>query len=136
MKALTTYLTFDGNCLEAMTFYAKCLDAPLDVIKFSDTPGEHAKAAGDRIMHARLSKGSAQLMASDSMPGSPLKVGDNFSIAIQCESKQEVDTLFNALSEGGTVTLPPQDTFWNAYFAMATDRFGIHWMFNHEYAKA
>lgn len=137
MNAITAYLNFNGNCDQAMTFYAKCLGGELFVSRFGDggapcapgTPPEH-------VMHARLTKGSCAIMASDVPPGMPFHPGTNFSIALACESKQETEELFNALKEGGTVTLPLQDTFWNAYFGMITDRFGVNWMFNHEYPKA
>ena len=134
MKELNTYLTFNGNCREAMTFYAKSLGAELHLMAFGDMPGPDGKPAPkevkDRIMHARLSKGPVALMASDTMPGMPFQQGNNFSIALQCESPQEVDKLFAALSAKGKVTMPVQETFWAARFGMLTDQFGINWMFN------
>jgi PhnB protein len=89
----------------------------------------------DRIMHARLTKGSIVLMASDSMPGMPFVQGTNFSVSIQCESREEIDRLFAALSEGGQVAMPLDDAFWGARFGMFKDRFGIHWMLNFEFPK-
>ena len=137
MKHLTTYLTFDGTCKDAMTFYAKCLDAELILSPMSEAPGVPPGTAGERIMHARLSKnGAPRLMASDSMVGHPLTEGTNFSVAIECESVEEIDALFAAFAEGGTVTMPVTDTFWNARFGMLKDKFGIHWMFNFEKPKA
>jgi PhnB protein len=136
MKDTTTYLIFDGTCREAMTFYSKCLGGELMMSPFSDMPGNSPPGAGDRIMHARISVGKTMLMASDSMPGMPFQQGDNFSISIDCESKEEVDRLFNALAEGGKVKMAQQDTFWGAYFGMLTDRYGIGWMFNFEKPKA
>ena len=128
MKYINTYLNFDGNCKEAMKFYAKCLGGDLQVMPVSaDLP--------DRVMHARLTSGSAILMASDTPPGAAWTAGSNFAIAIQCESAEEVDTLFTALSEGGTVTMPVQDTFWNARFGQFVDKFGVHWMMNCELKK-
>lgn len=134
MKETNTYLIFNGNCREAMTFYAKCLGAELQLSTFSETPGCPAPPeAKDRIMHARIAKGDTTfLMASDNMPGMPFQQGDNFSIAIQCESAQETDRLFNALADKGKVTMPLGQTFWAARFGMLTDRFGINWMFNFE----
>jgi PhnB protein len=70
MKEVVTYLNFDGNCREAMEFYKKCLGAELHLMPFSDIPGDlpkPAQQAKDRIMHARLSKGSTLLMAPDTM---------------------------------------------------------------------
>jgi PhnB protein len=130
MKEVVTYLIFDGNCREAMTFYQKCLGGELQVMPFSEAPGEHPPEAKDRTMHARLSKGLTILMASDTMPGMPFSQGNNFSVSIGCESQQEIESFFAALGEGGKVNMPLQDTFWGAHFGMLVDRFGIHWMLN------
>jgi PhnB protein len=133
MKEITTYLIFDGNCREAMTFYGNCLGAQLDLMPFSDGQcGEIPQEAKDRIMHARLSKGTAVLMASDTMPGMPFQQGNNFSVSINCESQQEIEKLFTGLGEKGKITMPLQQTFWAARFGMLTDQFGINWMFNFE----
>jgi PhnB protein len=135
MKDFTAYLTFDGNCREAMTFYAKCLGAELSLMPFSEMKENFPKEAKDRIMHARLTKGSPTLMASDTMPGMPFQQGNNFSISVNCESVQEIESLFTAIGENGKVTMPLQETFWAARFGMLTDRFGINWMFNFEQPK-
>ena len=135
MKEITTYLMFDGNCREAMTFYEKCLGADLQIMPFSEAPGDFPPAAKDRVMHASLTRGQANLMASDTMPGMPLQQGNNFSVSINCESLQEIERLFTAFGENGKVTMPLQDTFWGARFGMLTDQFGINWMFNFELPK-
>ena len=132
MKGVTTYLNFDGNCGEAMTFYEKCLGGKLEITKFSDMPGHTPPGSGDRVMHARLTNGSRILMASDTMPGMPFQAGNNFSIAIECDSLPEIEKLFAALSDRGQVGMPLQDTDWGARFGMLTDRFGVRWMFNYE----
>ncbi|HEX4605181.1 MAG TPA: VOC family protein [Candidatus Angelobacter sp.] len=133
MKEINAYLIFNGNCREAMTFYQQCLGADLQLAPFSDMPGGNIpKEARDRTMHARLTKGAAVLLASDNMVGMPFQQGDNFSIALQCESAQETEELFNALSAKGTITMPLQETFWAARFGMFKDQFGIHWMLNFE----
>jgi PhnB protein len=130
MKDFTTYLIFDGNCRDAMTFYKKCLDAELDIIPFSQAPTPMPPDTGDRTMHARLSKGKGTIMASDNMPGMPFTSGNNFSISIDCDTAEEIDKLFNAFGQNGKVTMPLQKTFWAARFGMLTDQFGINWMFN------
>jgi PhnB protein len=108
MQSLTTYLTFDGNCREAMTFYAKCLGVELTMTTFSEAPGNTPPDAGDRIMHSRLLKGDTPiLMASDLRPDQPgVQAGFNFSIAVECESVAEIDAMFAALSDGGKVEMP------------------------------
>jgi PhnB protein len=130
MKEFVAYLNFDGNCREAMTFYKKCFDAELHLMPFSEGPGNPPAEAKDRIMHARLQKGSAVLMASDTMPGMTFQQGNNFSIMVPCESVAQVEKLFTAFSENGKITMPVQETFWAARFGMLTDQFGVNWMFN------
>ena len=138
MRGIVTYLNFDGECKAAMEFYAKCLSADLMSMPFSEGPGDPAKIAPvkDRVMHARLTQnGRPLLMASDIMPGMPYQPGNNFSVSIGCESKEEIQALFAALSQGGTVTMPLADQFWGAHFGMLRDKFGINWMLDYEYPK-
>ena len=131
MKEVNAYLIFNGNCREAMTFYQKCLGADLQMLPFSDAPGANIpNEAKDRIMHARLVKGTTVLMASDDMPGMPFQQGSNFFISLNCEDVQEVEKLFSSLSVKGKVKQAPQETFWAARFAMFTDQFGVNWMLN------
>jgi PhnB protein len=130
------YLNFDGNCRDAMKFYAKCLGAELMMMPFSEAPGDFPKEAKDRVMHSKLDKGGETLlMASDTAPGMPFKPGTNFAVSVHCESQPEIDGVFGRFSEGGKVTMPLQDTFWGARFGMLTDRFGVNWMFNYEKPK-
>ena len=129
MKEFTTYLNFEGKTREAMKFYEKCFGGKLQIMTFGearvpDLPTE----AADRVMHARLSKGALTLMASDTMPGMPYKQGNNFGIAVACESRQEAERLFGDLGDKGQVTMPLAKTFWAERFGMVTDRYGIGWM--------
>jgi PhnB protein len=135
MKEIVTYLNFDGNCREAMEFYQKCLGAELSLTPFSEAQGEFSKEEANRIIHARLTKGATLLMASDTRPGMPFVQGTNFSVSIQAESAEEIETLFQALSENGKVVMPLQDMFWGARFGMLTDQFGVRWMINFEKAR-
>jgi len=137
MKHFTTYLTFGGTCRDAMTFYSGCLGGELHLMPLSGAPGNHPPGSENLIMHSRIVKnGVPLLMASDAIQGGPLQIGTNFSVAVECESAPEIDTLFAGLSEGGTVSMPLADTFWGARFGMLTDRFGIQWMLNYEFPKA
>ncbi|MEQ1354219.1 MAG: VOC family protein [Candidatus Acidiferrum sp.] len=135
MKEIAAYLTFNGNCRAAMEFYQKCLGAKLDMMPFSSAPMKVPEGAENLIIHARLAKGDAVLMASDSMPGMPFHPGNTFWVAIKCESAEETEKLFTAFSENGKVVMPVQETFWAARFGMLTDQFGVNWMFNFEKAR-
>lgn len=137
MKDFNTYLNFNGNCRQAMEFYAKCLDADLQVMPYSQGPPDMPKEMKDpdKVLHARLSKGTLAIMASDCPPGNPAREGNNFAICINCDSREEVDNLFKSLGEKGKVIMPAADMFWGAYFGMVTDQFGVNWMFNHDNPK-
>lgn len=135
MKQITPYLIFDGNCRDAMTFYKQCIGGELSTTTFGEGEPSSPPEAKDRLMHARLERGSTLLMASDSMQGMPVNRGNNFFLSIACDSVDEVKKLFASLSAGGKPSMPPADTFWNAHFAMFTDKFAMNWMLNFEYPK-
>lgn len=131
MKAIQAYLIFDGNCREAMEFYRSCLGGELSVMTYGEAPIQPPPGAEKRVIHARLAKGDAVLMASDGQPGQPPRGGDHVWLSIHCESAEEIERIFEGLSVGSRqVTMPLQETFWAARFAMFTDRFGVHWMLN------
>ncbi|UOQ53552.1 VOC family protein [Hymenobacter cellulosivorans] len=130
---LTPYLTFDGTCREAMTFYQQCLGGDLQIQTVAGTPAaEHMPAeAHNSVLHAILTNGNLVLMASDAGTQQITK-GNMVSLSVNCQSAEEIAALFQQFSEGGVVTMPLQDTFWGATFGMLTDRFGIDWMFNYD----
>ena len=130
MKDVVTYLSFDGNCREAMEFYQRCFEAELFLMRYSEAPGDWPREAADRVLHSTLSKGHAFLMGVDIVPGAPFQQGNNFSVMIQCESLHEIERLFTALGENGKVTVPLQETFWAVRYGMLVDRFGVTWVFN------
>ena len=135
MKNFNTYINFPGNCRQAMEFYAKCFDADLQVKLFSEGQMEITPETKDLVLHARISKGDQVIMASDCPPGMPMTQGNNFSICVNCDSREEVDKLFASLGDKGKVVMAAQDMFWGSYFGMITDQFGINWMFNYEFKK-
>jgi PhnB protein len=132
MKEINAYLNFDGNCRDAMSFYARCFGAKLEVMPFSEMPGDVPKGTENRVMHSALHNGSAViLMASDTVPGE-FKQGNNCWLNVNCESLGEIERLFAALGEGGEIRMPLHDAFWGSRFGMLTDRYGVNWMFNCE----
>ena len=129
---LTPYLSFDGTCGEAFAHYARALGG---TIVFSQTFKESPMAAdvpaewGDKIMHTTLKVGGFTLMGADAPP-SHFATPQGFSLSIGTETPEEAERLFNAMAEGGNVTMPFQKTFWSSGFGMVVDRFGIPWMVN------
>jgi PhnB protein len=133
---LITYLTFAGQCEEALNFYKEALGAEiLQVSKMGDSPMEVPENLKDKIMHARLQIGENVLYMSDTFDPSSLNQGNNVSLSIQIDDTTQLEKLFTRLSAGGTVTMSLQDTFWGARFGMFVDKFGIHWMMNCELKK-
>jgi PhnB protein len=134
MPVLDSYLFFNGNCAEAMRFYERTLGGRMEaMMTYADSP-EPGACAGDsvdaknRIMHACLQVGDRSLMASDAPPGHPSEPMSGFGLALNYPSAQEARRAFDALSQGGQVTMPMQKTFWTETFGMLTDRFGTRWM--------
>jgi PhnB protein len=126
------YLVFNGRCQEAFTFYAECLGGKIEaMLPHAGTPAEgHVPAEWrEKIMHARLSVGEDVIMGSDAPPGH-FEQPKGFSVTIQLTDPAEADRIFQRLSEGATVTMPIQQTFWASRFGMLVDRFGTPWMVN------
>ena len=127
------YLTFDGNCKEAMEFYARTLRAETEsMFTFAGTPAEEyvKPEARGQIMHASLAlKGQTILMASDA-GGMPYEKAGGMSVSIVMDDTAEAERIFAELSQGGTVTMPLDKTFWAERFGMCVDRYGTPWMIN------
>ena len=132
--SLNTYLTFDGNCREVFEFYRSVFGGEFDSIgTFGEAPPAMPTVPDnekERIMHVSLPIGSSILLGSDcatQFAPAPA-VGNNFSISITAETREQCDALCAKLSDDGSVTVPLSETFWGSYFGICTDRFGINWM--------
>lgn len=132
MKAITPYLFFNGTCAEALRFYEKALGGKIErLMTFGDAPpGQSPPGVDPRsVMHAQLSVGDLQLMASDGMPvGQPPM--QSFALSLSFDTVDDAKKAFDALAEGATVTMPLGPTFWSQAFAMLSDRYGTPWMIN------
>ena len=127
---INSYLTFNGNCREAMTFYRDCLDGELDLQSIGESPMADKLPAQMKqsILHATLTKGDMVIMASDMVGEKGLIKGNSVSLMLNCSSEDEIKTLYAQLSRGGEATHPLEDTFWNALFGDLTDKFGNQWL--------
>jgi PhnB protein len=142
MAKINAYLTFENQTEVAFNFYKSVFGGEFvdGIHKFRDMPDNEKLSETDKekVMHVTLKFGENVLMASDMLdtPDCPKPIiGNNISLSINTDSKDEADKLFSGLSDGGTVTMPIADTFWGAYFGMFTDKFGINWMINFDYPK-
>jgi PhnB protein len=135
---LNTYLNFEGNTQEAFEYYQSILGGSIENIqKFKDSPMASSIEAADqdKIMHISLRLPSGHIMmGTDALEsfGHKLNFGNHVYLSIHPSSRDEAKRIFQALSDGGKVEMPLQDTFWGAYYASFTDKYGIQWMINHQ----
>ena len=135
IRQLNPYLNFDGSAAKAIALYEKALGAKTEnVQRFGDVPGGKPENK-DRVMHAVLKIGAGVVMLSDTMPGMPFTAEGNQHICLDFDDANDLAARFDALSAGGKITMPLQDTFWGAKFGMLTDAYGVRWMFNCELKK-
>ena len=127
------YLFFNGTCEQALEFYKKTIGAEVIMtMRYKESPeplppGRLAPGFEDKIMHTSFRVGQTVVMASDGC-GQGKPGFEGFTLSMAVATVAEVDSLFNALAEGGKVDMPPAKTFWSPRFAMVTDRFGVSWM--------
>ncbi|MFN2500667.1 MAG: VOC family protein [Pyrinomonadaceae bacterium] len=130
MLGVKPYLSFNGNCKEAIDFYKDALDGE---ILFTQSYGESPMkdmGPADYVMHCTLQVGENHIMACDSPQ--PATAGNNVSLAVGVDDVEMADRMFEKMADGGSVTMPMQETFWAARFGMLVDKYGINWMFNCE----
>ncbi|MFG1495861.1 YciI family protein [Saccharospirillum sp. HFRX-1] len=124
------HLSFEGNCREALEFYADLLGGKLLTIA---TYGEAPEPApvpddwSDKVIHSELSLGNLVIMGVDAPPAY-FEKPQGISVQLSFDSVEKSRYAFDQLVEGGKVRMPFDETFWSAGFGMLTDRFGIHWM--------
>ena len=133
---LQPYLFFDGKCDEALDFYKKAVGAePKMLMRFSQAPDQSMVSPGseNKVMHAQVQIGDTTVLMSDGRCTGNTNF-QGFALTLTAKSENEADKTFNALADGGKVTMPMAKTFFSPRFGMLTDQFGIPWMINCEKA--
>ncbi|WP_077212264.1 VOC family protein [Bacillus dakarensis] len=135
--SVDVYLVFNGNCREAVEFYAKVFqtESP-QIMTFGEappnpeyTPPEEVK---NLVMHARLNIDGSNVMFSDTYPGQPFVVGNNVTLALISKNMEDIKSWYEQLKDGGSVGMELQETFWSKLYGQVTDKFGIHWQLSHD----
>ena len=135
--SLSVFLSFNGNCREAVEFYAEVFgsDKP-KMMTFGQMPPDPKMPLTDKaknlLGYADVKVLDTILMCSDVFPGSPFIQGNNITLSIGTKDEELIETLFNKLKVGGKVTMELQKTFWSKKYGMLIDKFGIPWMFSHD----
>jgi len=133
MAQITPYLSFNGNCTEAMRWYERVFNGKIEtLITNGESPvAEHVPPGNaDRIMHAYLTFEGTALMAGDALAGERYEGMKGFSVAVNFDTADRAKRVFEELSDGATVTMPFSPAFWAEGFGMLTDRYGTPWIIN------
>ncbi|NOT76271.1 MAG: VOC family protein [Cyclobacteriaceae bacterium] len=129
MSQINAYLTFNGNCREAMTFYKECLGGELTLQPVEGSPMENQfpPSARNTILHASLVNGELVLLGSDVSGSAGVITGNSISLSLNCGSEKEIKTYFKKLSSEGQVVHPLHD-FFAGMMGTVTDKFGRDWL--------
>ncbi|SHG48463.1 VOC family protein [Cognatishimia maritima] len=128
--SFTPYIFFDGNCSDAIDFYAEVFGAD-NVMKmpYSEAPPDVGLPPSEsRFMHAQINVGDTVLMCSDNPEGAPSMPQSGFAVAHETKTVEDAKEKFAKLLDGGEVTMPFEPTFFSTGFGMLKDKFGTHWM--------
>jgi PhnB protein len=134
MMKINPYLSFNGACKQAFTFYADVLHGQIPMMMtYADAPPgmPTSPESRDQVMHARLLVGDQVLMGSDA-PSGCYKAVQGVHVTLNVETPAEAERIYNALVDGGSAQMPLQETFWAQRFAMFSDKYGTAWMINCE----
>jgi PhnB protein len=133
MPQLCAYLSFDGNCADAMRFYERALGAKLmALITYGQSPVAEQTPPGndDRVMHAYLVHDDFALMAGDAPAGQKHTGIQGVAMTLMYPTAAEARRVFGVLAEGGRIDVPLAETFWAEAYGALTDRFGTPWFVN------
>jgi PhnB protein len=127
---VTPYLTFSGNCKDALDFYRavfhcgepKILPYGDYIPEGSKTPPELLRAW---VMHGEMVICGTNVWFADE--ATPIAIGDNIKLSAVVPTGKEAVIIYESLREDGNVTLPPTETFYSVFHAAVTDKFGVNW---------
>jgi PhnB protein len=133
--SVDVYINFNGNCREAVEFYAHVFETEAPkIMTFGEAPPHPdyplPEEAKDLVMHTRLNIDGSNVMFSDTMPGMPFTEGNNITLAYVNSNMDQIKSVYSRLKEGGKVDLELQETFWSPLYGQVTDKFGIMWQLN------
>ena len=137
MRNLHAYLTFNGNCREAMHFYQGCLQGDLSLQTVGDSPlsDRLPRRMKDCILHATLKSNRLLIMGSDMVGKSGLVKGNSVSLMLDCGSVSDMQLCYKNLSKGGNASHPIEHTVWGAMLGGLTDRYGHHWLLHYHHTQ-
>jgi PhnB protein len=128
---LHTYVNFAGKCTEAFRYYEQHLGGKIGMMMTHGQAPDQSRVPAewkDAVLHASISIGDTDLMAADIPTAEPMR---SAYLSLYVDNDAEAERVFSALSDGGRVFMPMQETFFATRFGQLQDRFGINWMVLH-----
>lgn len=139
MTTLNPWINFNGNALEAFTFYQSILGGEFGTVtRFKDIATAEFPVAdkdADKLMRITLHIGDGQALIGNDVPEFMGKVNEHENrskIYIHVGNKEEAKTICDGLSEGGNVEVPLDESAEETGFAMFRDKYGIEWIVEFE----
>ena len=139
MSRVSTYLNFMGQTEEAFTFYRAVFGTEImgEVFRMGDMgPAADGPTLTEEernfVLHIELPILAGHvLMGTDMVEsmGHELRIGNNVTINLEPDTREETDRLYAALSDGGSESTGMIQQPWG-YWGCTLDRFGVRWMFN------
>ncbi|MEX2641174.1 MAG: VOC family protein [Balneolales bacterium] len=137
MIKLNPYLSFNGQCREAMNFYKECFGGELTLQTFQDIMGKPGSGeGGQRIMHSMLENEGLVLMATDMTSPDGFLPGNDMSIALGFDDEESIRSCYTKLLDGGQVLDELKESPWGSLFGVVKDKFGKTWMMDYTIQKS
>ena len=129
---LELFINFDGNCRQAVEFYAKVFKSEVNnLMTYGQAPHDPNyplnESDRDKVMYAGVLIGGVTVKFMDMPSGSPLVFGNNINPTVSMDDKEEVRRIFDGLKDGGEVYMELQTTFFSELYGMVKDKFGVVW---------
>ncbi len=135
MRAINSWINFNGNAEEAFTFYKSVFGGEFaKIIRFKDLASAEFQVAeneANKIMTISLPVGKHNVLMANDVPEFMGRVNERENrskIVVSADSREEADRIFTGLSAGGDVEGPIGDSPWSTYAGMFRDKYGIEWI--------
>lgn len=128
MPTLHPYLTFSGNCREAMNHYQQCLGGEVSFIVAGESPvaAQIPPTMHNLILHSALKTTELELFATDMQP-EKYEAGTDVHMCLVCKTEEEAREVFSKLSAEGKVLQPLHEMFFG-WIGSLSDKFGKRWI--------
>ena len=121
-RSVSTFLMFEGNAEDAMRLYEKVVPGA------EITTLEHRNDG--KVQRGEMTMCGHTVRFFDSPGHHEFTFTASTSLFVECDTEDELDQLFAALSDGGTVFMPLQGYDFSTKFGWCSDRFGVSWQLN------